>query len=356
MKEEKGNLLVINNAISNLSRNVIEYVRLNALRYDKPLTGYLFSKEDYKYQWEEFKHIELRDRLLLDIMKTPGLSESPPFLFPGYCDVCQKETGFLLESVWSTNTEGLGCSSCGCNSRLRNIYGTIKKNYKKGAKVYISEMVTPFYKKLKEMIPSLTGSEYIDPEFTSGSFHHGIRHEDSTKLSFKDNTFDMYVSNDVFEHVFNFRQAFKEAARVLKQNGKMIFHVPFHLDLDKTVIRAKRQRDGDIKYLLDPIYHGNPLSNKGSLCVQDFGWDMFDILKDCGFKRVYAISKNDMYKGYLNVTSLVFIAEKGYINLERERIIFLFNKARYLIKKQGLFLTFINFFNNKILRSSFLKK
>lgn len=170
-------------------------------------------------------------------------------------------------------------------------------------------MITPFFSKLKEVAPNLIGSEYMGDNIKSGTFVNNIRHEDSTKLSFEDNSFDLYISNDVFEHVFDFKKAFMESFRVLKKHGKMIFHVPFHLDQEKTVIRALN-RKGEIKHLLEPIYHGNPLSGEGSLCVQDFGWDLFSILNNCGFKKSYGICKNDIYRGYLNVTSTVFVAEK----------------------------------------------
>lgn len=195
-------------------------------------------------------------------------------------------------------------------------------------------MVTPFYEKLKTEIPNLTGSEYLSPSIDSGSIVNGILNEDSTNLSFKDNSFDLYISNDVFEHVFDYKKAFSEAARVLKPKGKMIFHVPFNLGLTKTVIRAKKGRKGKIINILEPIYHGNPLSEEGSLCVQDFGWDLFDILRECGFKKSYALSKNNMYHGYLNVTSLVFIAEKKDISVTDFNLFKHISGSNYDFKKR----------------------
>lgn len=44
----------------------------------------------------------------------------------------------------------------------------------------------------------------------------GIRHEDIEKLSFKDASLDLGVSNDVFEHIANPLDAFKACARVLR--------------------------------------------------------------------------------------------------------------------------------------------
>jgi hypothetical protein len=297
-------------AISSLIQNVLDFSRLSALDKDKPFEFVFSSKVEFDSEWKKRKNIECRDAALLNLVKTSKFIQNSQYIFSGFCDVCQKEQDFILEPVWSTGTEGLGCTECGCNSRLRSLYDTFLKHYKPERKVYINEMVTPFFRELKKVVPDLIGSEFVGEDIKSGTVVGSIRHEDSTKLSFEDNSFDLYLSNDVFEHAFDFRKAFAESSRILKKRGKMIFHIPFHLDQQETVIRAVKNKKNGIDYLLEPIYHGNPLSEEGSLCVQDFGWDLFSILKECGFKKSYGVCKNDIYKGYMNVTSLVFIAEK----------------------------------------------
>jgi len=307
----KNEYLVYETTISSLIQNLLDFARLNALDKNKPFEFKFSSKAEFDLEWGKREDIKWRDAAFLSLVKTSQSLQNPQFMFPGFCDICQKEQNFILEPTWSTGTEGLGCPECNCNSRLRSLYATFLKFYKHEDKVYINEMVTPFFNRLKEVVPELVGSEYLEDDMKSGTFVNNIRHEDSTKLSFENNSFDLYISNDVFEHVFDFEKAFMESFRVLKRHGKMIFHVPFHLDQEVTRIRAVRSQNGKVNHLHEPVYHGNPLSNEGSLCVQDFGWDLFSMLNKSGFKKSYGICKNNIYKGYLNVTSLVFIAEKG---------------------------------------------
>jgi ubiquinone/menaquinone biosynthesis C-methylase UbiE len=49
----------------------------------------------------------------------------------------------------------------------------------------------------------------------------------ATKLPFRTNTFDSHLSFEVLEHIDDPKAYFSEAARVVKQKGKLIFSVPF---------------------------------------------------------------------------------------------------------------------------------
>jgi len=42
-----------------------------------------------------------------------------------------------------------------------------------------------------------------------------------------DGSFDVVISLNVFEHIFNFQKAFSESSRVLKPGGQFVFAVPF---------------------------------------------------------------------------------------------------------------------------------
>jgi SAM-dependent methyltransferase len=97
-------------------------------------------------------------------------------------------------------------------------------------------------------------------------------------LTFTDNTFDLFLTQDVLEHVFNPQKAVREMLRVVKPGGYVIFTIPiFHGK--KTVRRARLDENGNVEYIEDAVYHGNPVDSEGSLAVWDYGDDFIDDLK-----------------------------------------------------------------------------
>lgn len=114
------------------------------------------------------------------------------------------------------------------------------------------------------------------PDILSGSIHevHGCRSENIENLSFENDMFDIFISQDVLEHIFNPRQAFKEIHRVLKKGGAHIFTVPIVNKAKKSFIRAERSLNGKITYRAESVFHGNPIDNQGSLVTMDWGYDI----------------------------------------------------------------------------------
>jgi len=91
-------------------------------------------------------------------------------------------------------------------------------------------------------------------------------------------SFDIFITQDVFEHIYNPFKAFDEIARVLKPGGAHIFTVPWYKKNKRTVKRIKMDRRGRVIHLQPPIYHGNPIDDKGSLVTYDWGRDIFEII------------------------------------------------------------------------------
>ena len=252
-------------------------------------------------------------------------SNTEVFKVNGFCAPCKKNVLFLVDmqsggqrqsNVWMPNwRERLECPLCGMNNRQRLIATLIKQEldskYKKHEHVYFMEQVTPIYKWAKATFENhiIVGSEYLGHKYESGTIIKGIRHENVENLSFPDNTIDLIVSNDVFEHVPNPAKAFEECARVLREFGLMLATIPFHWNNDKSISRAKII-DGQLEHILPPLYHGNPISVDGSLVFTDFGWDILDQIMVAGFSnimvKVYASEKN----GHLGGGQIVFQAKK----------------------------------------------
>lgn len=243
---------------------------------------------------------------------------------PGYCKVCKKEVKFLADNkcVVSKNEvnfrESLFCPRCKLNNRMRYMVQLLEENTdSQHHDVYIYEQSTAFYRYLSKRIPHLTGSEYLGEHVNPGYINKsGIRHEDATKLSFGNELFDLLVSNDVFEHVFDIKKALSEAYRVLKSGkgkedaAKILISVPFIFHERKTVKRVEVSNENTI-FLKPPVYHVNPVDKGGSLVFYDYGWDLLEWIKDAGFDDVYFVDGYSVKNGNIGNNSLYFIiAEK----------------------------------------------
>lgn len=219
---------------------------------------------------------------------------------PGYCRVCEREVDFLVDrqcgaverqGIWVPNwRERMVCPHCGLNNRQRMMAlaaRNVVKSYRdRRPEVYLMEQVTSIFHWMTTSVPqaNCTGSEYLGEDVAPGKIIKGIRHEDVERLSFANDSFDLIISNDVLEHVVNPRKALEEACRVLRPRGKLLMTVPFHLDKEKGERRAELV-NGKLEHVLPPVYHGNPVSDDGSLVFTDFGWDFLQDIRDAGFAR-----------------------------------------------------------------------
>ncbi|MEM2169890.1 MAG: class I SAM-dependent methyltransferase [Candidatus Bathyarchaeia archaeon] len=253
-----------------------------------------------------------------------------PFSYPAYCSACGCVTQIRIDwrfaagdnlspSIHPAWTETGFCENCGLNSRMRAVVDFLRNkiNLKKIRSAYIAEQVTPLYRVLKHIIPSLVGSEYLGPGYPSGTVHMNwkylqmIRHEDLTSLSFADGTFDLAITLDVFEHIPAYKKAFAELWRILSPGGVLVFTIPFFPDRETTMIRATVNKNGEIIHHLPPEIHGNPISTEGALCFQNFGWDILSDLRKVGFSDAIAHLYWGPWKGHLGFPFFVFSAFKA---------------------------------------------
>jgi SAM-dependent methyltransferase len=250
--------------------------------------------------------------------------------FPAWCDVCQCPSSFTCDWVGSEDhvvpdtRERLSCSKCALNTRQRlvmmltlEIISPLVRKYREGTArftpaIYAYEQVTPFYKALRRLFPDVqvVGSEYLGPGVPARDELNGLRHEDAQNLSFGDSTFDLILSNEVYEHVPDIRQTLREAQRVLRTGGHLLGTVPFTF-LPSTE-QVARIEDGQIQYLSTPEYHGNPMSSEGSLVYHRFGWDLLDMLREAGFSDPHFKCVYSSSRAYLDgVMGLVLCATKS---------------------------------------------
>lgn len=287
---------------------------LHLLRFD--------SYQDYQVNQELTKGLFLLSQEVESkIVKNSEGKET--FKLSGHCYPCNKETSFLVHNTNPHQEHSLQCSTphwretlhCDCelNNRVRAAFHLFTSECKpsKEAYIYVTEQVTPFYKCLKKHFPNTVGSEYLGTEFLAGTIHQdNIRNESLTNLSFSDETFDFVISLDVLEHIPDYRRALAEICRSLTKNGTLILSVPFRQTSLEHLIRAVVNSDGTIHHLTNPEYHGDPLSQKGCLCFQHFGWRLLDELREIGFSEVFALNYWSRSYGYLG-TNQIFIAKKA---------------------------------------------
>lgn len=232
---------------------------------------------------------------------------------------CGTNTGGSVHPAW---TETCACNQCGLNSRMRALmdFLTSKINVPATAQVYIAEQTTVSFSVIQKLFGNVTGSEYLGPQYKPGEIVQGfnhhvqVRHEDLSQLSFADNTFDAVLTQDVFEHIPSFQKTFSECARVLKPGGALVFTVPFFYDQAHTAIRATMDAQGAVQHILPPEFHGNPVSNEGSLCFQNFGWDLLDALQSAGFAKPRANMYWGPWAGHIGFPFFVFSAQKAPVN------------------------------------------
>jgi hypothetical protein len=66
-----------------------------------------------------------------------------------------------------------------------------------------------------------------------------------------------------------------------------------------------------VQHILPPEFHGNPVSNEGSLCFQNFGWDLLDALRHAGFKQPKANMYWGPWAGHIGFPFFVISAHKA---------------------------------------------
>lgn len=92
--------------------------------------------------------------------------------------------------------------------------------------------------------------------------------------------------------------AFKEIARTLKAGGMHIFTVPLVNKESPTQITPQAGVDGQIIHLIDPPeYHGNPISEKGSLVTRRWGVDIIDFIRTISGMDTEMVTLDDLHYG-----------------------------------------------------------
>jgi len=160
---------------------------------------------------------------------------------------------------------------------------------------------------LAKECPNYIPTHYFS-DIPPGQVKEGFRCEDLEKQTFSNESFDLIITQDVLEHLFEPQKALIEIGRTLKPGGAHVFTVPWYYWKD-TVVRAVREAD-TIHYLLEPEYHGNPIDPEGSLVTTEWGRDLCDFIYKNSGMTTTAVRILDKHQGIEAKFIEVFISRK----------------------------------------------
>lgn len=194
----------------------------------------------------------------------------------GYCPICEKNTRFVASDPWLR--DHLLCSSCGSIPRERALMHVISSCLPNWRTLDIHES-SPVARgtsvKLAREAPGYLSSQY-DPNVPRGAIDsvRGFRCEDLAAQTFPDESFDLVVTQDVFEHLPDPGCSIAEIARTLRPGGFHIASVPIVRKWEASRRRVSFAQDGTLTHHYPAEYHGNPVDEKGSLVTVDWGYDI----------------------------------------------------------------------------------
>lgn len=191
----------------------------------------------------------------------------------GYCEICERETIFRIDGEWLR--EHYLCTQCFSTPRQRALLHVLNQCHPnwRNAAIHESSPGSPSSDKFYREGTRYTFSHYY-PGIPSGVMGpDGALCENLEALSFPDASFEIFITQDVLEHIFNPSAALREIARVLVPGGIHIFTVPRDISLMESRCRA-RCLEGRVEYLEEAVFHGNPVDEKGALVTWDYGMDL----------------------------------------------------------------------------------
>ena len=225
----------------------------------------------------------------------------------GVCDVCGRQGRFV--DADRPTRENFRCEHCGASLRYRlqaraiaTVHGAIGLSLAElselppfcDSDLYEPGVIGPFRKYTRSM-PGYINSFYW-PDVELGETRDGVRCEDLRALTLADDSLDLVVSSDIFEHVRGPTQAFAEIFRVLRSGGYHVFTVPVRWPLPSQTKQLVDCSGSEDVFLVPPRYHGSPKDPEGSLVYTEFGMDLPESLRELGFETA-------VHHGYRNAVT-----------------------------------------------------
>lgn len=224
----------------------------------------------------------------------------------GYCHCCRSQVVFSSTDGWLR--DHYVCSECGSVPRERNLMRALDEQVPAWTEKLIHES-SPSNMRLKELASGYTYSFY-EPNVLSGAkLPSGGTSENLEDLSIATESLDVFIAQDVLEHVFDPAVSVKEVMRTLRSGGWYIFTTPRHHHLPESIQRAKLE-NGEVVHLLDPAYHGSPVGDGRVLVTFDWGQDLESLLESWSGYKVISHATADPSRGIDGDSFEVFVIQK----------------------------------------------
>ncbi|MDB5352763.1 MAG: ubiG 2 [Planctomycetota bacterium] len=193
--------------------------------------------------------------------------------------------------------ETLDCAFCGAKLRARRLAKVVMETFpvegsrprslrdwsrrQEVSSIPVAEI--NLIEGLHEALTPLPGLAFSDffAGAKPGEIVSGVRHEDLTRLTYADQSFDLVLTSETLEHVPDLDAALSEIRRVLVPGGWHLFTVPLVPGVPRTYPRMKIGSAGEPIPLAAPIFH--PGGDQGYPVFTEIGADLPEILDRAGF-------------------------------------------------------------------------
>lgn len=194
----------------------------------------------------------------------------------GYCSCCERKTIFITKNYWLRDY--YRCIFCGSIPRQRAIVKVLNDEVPdwRLCSIHESSPSGSTFSFFKEQCSQYSYSYWYEDKNNGEQLEKNASNQNLEEMTFIEESFDVFITQDVLEHVNDPKKALKEIARTLKPGGKHIFTVPIYV-FQKSRPRI-RMYNKKRKMILPAIYHGNPISEDGSLVTFDWGYDILEII------------------------------------------------------------------------------
>lgn len=188
----------------------------------------------------------------------------------GYCYCCSKWVFFRIVGPWLR--DHYVCSECGSLPRYRHLMYVLDSFFPQWHVSHIHEM-DPCHDYISSG-SSNYGYSVLDTTGEGEESSEVYKYENLENLSFPDETFDLFITQDILKHVFSPSKAMQEIMRVLKPGGAHVFTLPRYNQLESSYACASRTESGAVRHFCDAEYHGPKTADHKWLVKWKFGRDL----------------------------------------------------------------------------------